>query len=164
MKMRLYHRIGFALLILGVMVALYSFTARAQEDYARYAELYWRVDRELLPQTPAGRHYRALYYRYGCEIVQATLKYPHQYAEGTDILISFAPGLEALMDGRGDQVVITAEQAQRAEAYLDWVASISSPELEQVILAEKARLPRLSSFGGLTMTQAWELINQSWQE
>lgn len=34
------------------------------------------------------------------------------------------------MDGRGDQVIITAEQAQRAEAYLDWVASISSPELK----------------------------------
>ncbi len=163
-KFNLFHRLGFSLLILGAMIMLYHFTVWAQEDLSRYAELYWRVDAELLPQTPAGQHYRALYYQYGYEIFQLELNHPRQYAEGTDLLISFAPGLEALMDGRGDEVIITASQAQRAEAYVNWVASVGSPALRQAIRAEQARLPRLSSFAGLTMAQAWELVNRHWNE
>jgi hypothetical protein len=66
------------------------------------------------------------------------------------------PGLEALVTGRGDEVVVTGRMI--AHAYDVWLSLslYGSPELGSAIQAELARTNNLQDFAGLTFNE-WAL-------
>ncbi len=125
---------------------------------AELAPLLYRVRDEVLSQTEAGQYYIDVYYMHSTEITDLILADPALYDEGMATLELFVPGLQALVDGQGEAVTITAEQVQRAEAFLDALAAVGSPALRQAIATERTRRP-LAQLVGMTMDQAWAHLN-----
>lgn len=125
---------------------------------AELVPLLYRVRDEVLSQTEAGQRYIDMYYTHSAEIADLLLADPALYDEGMATLELFVPGLQALVDGQGETVTVTAEQVQRAEAFLDALAAVGSPTLQQAIATERARRP-LAQLVGMTMDQAWAHLN-----
>jgi len=122
------------------------------------AQLLYQIRDEILSQTPEGQRLTLLYYAHSAEIATLMLSDEVFDTQGLDTLNLFVPGLQALVDGNGNTVTITAEQVNAAQAFLDELSSIGSPELQQAIQAERERY-HLESMIGLTMDQAWTYVN-----
>jgi len=131
---------------------------RRLTDLAELADLLYRVRDELLSETSAGQHYIDVYYAHSAEIANLMLADPELDDVGFATLDLFVPGLEALLDGQGDTVTITAEQVKQAEAFLDALSAAGSPELRQAIAEERARRP-LEQTVGMTFDEAWAYLN-----
>jgi hypothetical protein len=70
----------------------------------------------------------------------------------------FTPSLQALLDGNGDSAIITAEQVQGLQSFLDALVQYGDEDLQSIILAELEKHP-LENLIGLTMNGAWVQIN-----
>ncbi|MEK7786492.1 MAG: hypothetical protein AAB658_13870, partial [Chloroflexota bacterium] len=68
------------------------------------------------------------------------------------------PMLQALIDGNGNSVIITAEQVQAVQSFLDHLSAVASPALQQTIADERAQHP-LDQMIGMTMDDAWIRLN-----
>ncbi len=134
-----------------------SAIARMQQA-AELAPLLYRLRDEVLSQTEAGQRYIDIYYTHSTEIATLMLADPQLDDEGMATLELLVPGLQALVDGQGETVTITAEQVQQAEAFLDALAAVGSPALQQAIATERTRRP-LAQLVGMTMDQAWAHLN-----
>lgn len=127
-------------------------TAQAAE-YVDLIHTYWRVHDEVLMPTARGRHYVDLFWRHNDELTRIVMANPDLTREGRAILVEFEPGLRDLVDGRGDEVVITQAMVNRVQAYLDRLEKAGSPDLKATIEAERARTP-LDGLVGMTFEQA----------
>ncbi len=123
------------------------------------AVLLYRVRDEVLNQTVEGQHYINAYYAHSADLAQIMLSHPDLEEQGLDVVDLFTPNLQALVDGQGSSVTITAEQVQQLQAFLDALLPYASPEFQQAIAEERAQRP-LEQLVGLTMDQAWENLNQ----
>ncbi|MCD6344422.1 MAG: hypothetical protein J7M17_02285, partial [Anaerolineae bacterium] len=97
-------------------------------------------------------------YTHSAEIANLMLADSELYDQGIATLELFIPGLEALLDGQGDTVIITADQVEQTEAFLDALSAAGSPVLQQAIAGERARRP-LAPLAGMTFAQAWGYLN-----
>jgi hypothetical protein len=139
---------GLAILLIGMAV-----TAVGALDYMDVVDTYWRVHDEVLQPTEMGRYYIDLFWRTNPELCELIVSHDAMKDDGLVIILQFEPGLRALVDGEGDEVIITPEMVERVEAYLDLLIEIGSPELGAAIQAERARAP-LSELTGMTFEQA----------
>ena len=136
------------------------FAVGNRDRIARQADLLYRVQDELLSTTDAGQHYINLFYENTVEITTILYNNPDLDDHGLDVIDDLTPNLEALLDGRGDTVAITAGQVGRAQAFLDEFLPYASPKLRQAISDERRRRP-LENMVGMTMDQAWAYLNSS---
>lgn len=120
--------------------------------------LFYRVRDEILAETPEGRRLIELFYQHDPEILSLLLAGPALWEEGEATLLLWEPNLQALLDGQGQNAVITAEQVQAMQSFLDHLSAASSPGLQQVIAEEQARLGALEDFVGLTMDEARDAV------
>ncbi len=67
----------------------------------------YRVRDELLGGSAAGKYYRELYEAHTGRASRLLLLDPALRSTAADILAEFTPGLEQLVDGRGDRVVVS---------------------------------------------------------
>jgi hypothetical protein len=74
------------------------------------------------------------------------------------VVEKFTPGLEAMLDGKGDTVKITEDQVQSLRKALDWLSANGSEFLRSDISAELGRFP-LKQFVGMTMNEALNYLN-----
>lgn len=123
------------------------------------AALLYRVRDEILSQTDEGQRYIDLYYAHSAELAQLMLSDANLEEQGLDVVDSFTPNLQALLDGQGSSATITAEQVQQLQVFLDALLPNTSPEFQQAIAQERARRP-LEQLVGLTMDQAWDNLTQ----
>jgi hypothetical protein len=112
-------------------------------------------------KSPAGQYYEAMFWKHSSEQVQILDDHPEHDEELWRLTRMFVPGLEALLDGKGDTVRITEEQIKGLQAELDWYASVGSPSLREDIEKEQQRFP-LENFIGMTMSEALDYMNSSW--
>jgi hypothetical protein len=136
----------------GVVLAINNFDRITDQ-----AALLYRVRDEILSTTEEGQRLIDLYYVHSAEIAAAMDTHPELAEQGMDVIDTLTPGLQALLDGQGDTVVITNEHIQEAQAFLDALIPYASPELQQAIADERVRHP-LENLNGMTMDQAWAYL------
>jgi hypothetical protein len=125
---------------------------------AQLADLLYRVRDEVLSRTEEGRRYTDIYYSHSTEIAGLMLGSRVLYQQGMETLEMFVPGLQALVDGQGSRATISAEQVQKAQAFLNALSAAGSPGLSQTIAREQARRP-LASLAGRTFDEAWAYLS-----
>lgn len=110
----------------------------------------------LFSATGDGQHYIDLYVQHGSEMGQLGLDDPGLLWDAYGTLQNFLPGLEALVTGRGDEVIVTQEMVDDALNVWQQLAAAGSPALTAVINTELAQYNNLQDFVGLTF-DGWAL-------
>jgi hypothetical protein len=145
----------FAIIYLVGFVVIPKTVAQGVFDFV----LFYRVRFEVLGQSPMGHHYTDLFDVHGREITKILMNNSSLTWESVDVLIKWQPNLAALVNGHGDEAVISGEDVASVETYLDHLAQHASPELKSVIEEELSATP-LEATVGMTMNQAWAYLNQ----
>ena len=120
-------------------------------------ELFYRVENEILSQTPLGQHYINLYYGHGVEITDILRNDSVLKDEGIATLEQWEPKLQALLDGQGNTVLISQEEVDAVDHFLSGLEAVASVDLKTTIQTEKAEM-NLQGLVGKSMSQAWEEI------
>jgi len=143
--------------VLGVILALLAaglaVAVGLAQTYGGVVDTYWRVHDEVLMPTEAGRRYIDLFWRHNGELCQLVVANERLTLEGQAVILQFEPALRALVDGDGGEVIVTRPMVERAEAYLDLLVEVGSPELQETIRAERERTP-LDGLIGMTFEEA----------
>lgn len=116
-------------------------------------ELLQQVRDQILVKSPEGSRYIDLYAEHSPELALILLADSDLREQGFETIDLFRPGLEALLEGRGDEVAITEAQVSAVEQFLDEIAAVANPALAQVIADERAANP-LAQLSGMTMAEA----------
>jgi hypothetical protein len=165
MKKVVHRKSGWVIIIvlLGIFLCILPLSNRkafAREIADRVnITLYYRVRFEILAQSPKGLHYIDLFDRYTGEITQLAINHPSFFVDSLSIIQAWEPALDAFVNGRGEETIITDEAVKGVLAYLDQLSGLASPELKAVIEQERAIVP-LEPVTGMTMNQAWVYLNQ----
>jgi hypothetical protein len=125
---------------------------RTSEIFLLYA-----VRQQILETAPRGRHLRELYYAHTDEILRLLIANWGRWDEAFDTLVRFQPHLLALVEGRGAEVVVSAEDVQAVDRFLDHLAAAASPALASVLAQERAAA-QLGQLVGLNMEQARRVL------
>jgi hypothetical protein len=127
-------------------------------DFVIDLAVYYLVRDGVLMGTADGQHYVNLYTAHTGEI-NGLLEADQDLKDGGIATLQlWEPNLWALALGRGDSAVITAGQVAAIDSFLTNLAAAASPELQQVIAAERARLGPPEDYLGMTMAEARGLI------
>jgi hypothetical protein len=153
---------GIVLAIISTLFLTQFNTVRAAFSNLHMVIVLTRVEREIMQKSPAGQYYESLFWKHNDELIRIGTADRGKFDEMILITRMFVPGLEALLDGQGDSVKISAEQVERLDTYFDWLISVGSPALQEDIQKERARFP-LDQFVDLTMTEALDFVNSTWQ-
>ena len=164
--MKLGKRSRWILIFIVLLAAIIAILTQVDSVQATFTNMHGftvllRVEREIMQKTPAGQYYESLFWKHNDELMQIAAQHPENNEEFMRVTRLFIPGLEALLDGDGDTVKITAEQVESLGAELDWLASMGSPTLREDIQKEQQRMP-LDLFVGMTMNEALDFINSAW--
>jgi hypothetical protein len=103
--------------------------------------------------TPAGQSFMEQYNQHSGEMGQIGLNDPALLWDAFGTLQNFLPGLEALVAGRGEQMVVTQAMVDDALDIWQRLAAAGSPALAGAINAELARYDNLQDFVGLTFDE-----------
>lgn len=112
----------------------------------------------LFRETGAGTNYVNQWGQNTIEIGDILISDPQLLWDSYRTLQDFMPGLTALTDGYGSQVVVTQEMADNALSIWSRIAGAAGPELAAIIQAELAQSNDLQDFVGLTFNQWAEAI------
>ncbi len=112
----------------------------------------------ILMSTGIGQHYIGLFYANWPEIGALLDDHPDLDAAGEATLQLWQPNLWALVQGNGDDAIITAAQTTAMDNFLTQLAAVASPDLQQTIAAEHKQLGPLEDYVGLTMTEARGIV------
>ncbi|MEZ4594235.1 MAG: hypothetical protein R3D55_24300 [Chloroflexota bacterium] len=159
--------LGSAIIFLSFLVALAAFIiAKPERIFAvqssiQMATTLYRVDDEIMSQTPYGRYYSDMYWRHNAELINIFQAHPEQIPEVLRVTLLNMPHMEALLNGEGDAITISKEQVEEIEAMFKFIASVSSDELRTDIEREQQRTP-LQEFVGMTMDEAMTHIEDAW--
>jgi len=164
--MKLGKRFRWMIIFAILLTSLAIFLTHVDSVQATFSDMHMfgvmlRVESEIMKKTPAGQYYDALFWKHSEEIAQLITANPGTYEELVRVNRLFIPGLEALLDGKGDTVRITSGQVEGFKTQLAWFSSRGSPALQEDIEREQQRLP-LDNFVGMTMSDALDLINSKW--
>jgi hypothetical protein len=118
------------------------------DDLAIFAGLH-----HLFASSPGGEAYIDLYLQHGSEMGQIGLDDPQLLWDAYGTLQNFLPGLEALVQGQGDDILITQEMVDDGLDIWQRIAAVSSPELAATINNELAQSNNLQDFVGLTFAE-----------
>ncbi len=103
--------------------------------------------------SAGGQHYIDLYAQHGSEMGMLGLADPALLWDAFGTLQNFLPGLEALVAGRGDEVLVTQGMVDDALDIWTRLAAAASPDLANAINAELAKYNNLDDFVGLSFDQ-----------
>jgi hypothetical protein len=164
--MKLGKRSRWIIIFAVLLTSLFIFFSQSDRVQATFGDLHavtvlLRVEREIMQKTPAGQYYESLFWKHNDEIMSIMQSHPEHSAELWQATRVFIPELEALLNGEGDQVSITAEHVKSLQAELDWFSASGNPALQQDIQREQQRFP-LDDFVGMTMSDAFDFINATW--
>ncbi len=121
--------------------------------------IYYGVRDQLMRGTLRGDRYIGLYEAHSQEMVNLILADGALRADALHTLSLWAPSFQALLDGeRAQQTVISAEQVQTLDDFLTAVENAGSEALTDAISAERAALPPLTDFVGMSMIDARDLL------
>jgi len=115
---------------------------------------FYELRDQVMAVSLNGGHYIDLYYTHDAEITTLLLADSALYGQGLDALGAWQPNVAALLEGRGDEIVITAEQVQVVDDFVAALSDAAGPALQQVIAEERAKMPPPADFVGLTVEQA----------
>lgn len=116
--------------------------------------VFYRIRDDVLGQTERGQHYTELYYNHTGELTAQMIKNPSLAVAGYNTVTVWKPNLETLLtENRGD-AIITQEQVDAFDDFLTSLSAVASPQLQQVIVEERAALPPFDTFVGQTMSAA----------
>jgi hypothetical protein len=107
----------------------------------------------LFNNSQSGQDYIDLYYEHGSEMGQLGLEDPGLLWDAYGTLQNFLPGLEALVTGRGDEVVVTEEMVGDALDVWQRLAAAGSPQLAATINGQLSQYNNLQDFAGLTFNE-----------
>jgi Zn-dependent metalloprotease len=120
----------------------------------------YRVRDQLLTGE-AGQHYRALYEQHTGRISHLLLEDAALRAAGGEILKEVTPGLGRLLDGAGDEDVVTQEVVDEVLAFLRQVAeedrAHGEGKLADTVEREMARI-EWDRLTGMTYADAWDYV------
>ncbi len=125
------------------------------------ADTLYRLRDELLVTTPRGRRLIDLFYRHGLELSPLLLSDEALRTEGAEVLLLALPGLEALVNGQGETVVVTQEMVDALDIFLSHLYSLAGPDLQAVIEEEWQR-SNPPALVGRTFAGAWEQVAGQW--
>ncbi len=100
----------------------------------------------LFAATPEGQHYIDLYLQHGAEMGQLGLEDPQLLMDASGTLQNFLPGLEALVAGKGEEIIATQQMVNDVLALWQRIAAAGSPQLSAAIHAELAKHNNLQDF------------------
>ena len=132
--------------------ALFTEVLHQAADLWDGVELLQKVRDRILAKSPEGRRYIDLYTARSPELALILLADDELREQGFETIDLFRPGLETLLEGRGDDVVITTAQVSAVEQFLDEIVAAASPELAKTIADERAANP-LGLLSGMTMAE-----------
>lgn len=127
-------------------------SAAQEGDEIDLSLLYDVRDRVLKP-TIEGRRFVEMYYTTNPEILVKTFTDETLRAEALAGVQLWQDPLRSLVDGDGS-AVITHAQVDALQGYLDHLSTAASPQLQQVIATELARLGPLDDYVGMTIQDA----------
>jgi hypothetical protein len=110
----------------------------------------------LFQATAGGQYYVDLYGEHVQEMTGIVLSDTALLWDSFGTLQNFMPGLEALVSGRGDEVVVTQAMVDDALDIWQRLAAAGSPQLSATIHGELARYHNLQDFVGITFAE-WVL-------
>lgn len=113
---------------------------------------------DLFAATPGGGRYVDLYLAHAPEMGQIALADPALLWDSYRVLRDFMPGLEALVTGDGESIVVTPQMAGDALDIWQRLAAAGSPALAQTINDELAASNNLQDFVGMTFDEWAEAI------
>jgi hypothetical protein len=152
--------------VLNFLVPLPSALAAAMTPYARPAVLLgggsdpalFEALKNVFMGTSGGQHYIDLYAQHASEMGELGLADPALLWDAFGTLQNFLPGLEALVSGRGDEMLVTQQMVDDALDIWQRLAAAGSDELAQAINGQLAASNDLQDFVGLTFNQWAEAI------
>ncbi len=104
--------------------------------------------------TTGGQYYIDQYRQHAAELRQIALSDLGLMWDAYQVLQNFMPGLEALVTGNGDSVIVTQEMADQATGIWQRLAAAASPDLAGLIDYELVRHNDLQDFVGQSF-QEW---------
>ena len=122
--------------------------------------LFRRVCGELLSPTATGQHYLDLGYTYGDELTLLVWDDEVIEEQAWRLIDLYSPPMEALLDGRGNEVTVSQEMVDEMLRFLAEVESRAGPELRQIIAEERKEIP-WEEMIGLTMEKAWARLQEA---
>ena len=149
------------IIITGVILVFicYISTIQIKNEAFQFFITMDQVQDELLPSTPAGQYYEEVFSRNLQEINEIyNADLFHAYYFTFPRLLKIYPGIRALVNEKGDTVIITSDQVNALQAELDWLLERCKPILCRDISYIEDRIP-LTGFIGMTYREAWDYIN-----
>lgn len=121
----------------------------------------YRLRDEVLTSTPRGRHYIDLFYGHSLELGRLLLTDLVLQEEGAALLGMALPGLEALVNGEGETVLVTLDMVEMLDIFLTHLHTLASPDLQADIEREWARA---NPYGLVdrTFAEAWLQAAGQW--
>jgi hypothetical protein len=155
-----------SLILLLVIISIMLFVFKPDVVYAmqsliQLANTLYQVDDEILGSDGFGQYYSELYWKHNSELIRIYRTHLDRAEQSIGLVMLYIHHLEALLDGRGNEVRISQEQVNALEEHLSWLASVSNSELREDIQRELSRTP-LQDFVGLTMDEALEYVENTW--
>lgn len=115
--------------------------------------------RQHFAGTPGGQYYLNLWTTHAREITTLTLAQPELLAQRWRTWADLGPGLEALVEGHGDDVRFTPDLVRATrEVWLGWAGAAASPELRAAVEGELERLNQFEGFVGLGFNQWFQSL------
>jgi len=116
----------------------------------------------MLDGSESGRHYRDLYETHTAAINRILLADGELRRRGGDLLQKTQPGLDALVERRGAEKVITASLANEVKSFLIDLAATAQAnnELElATTISRELNYIDWNALTGMTYAEAWEYFD-----
>jgi hypothetical protein len=144
-------------LVSGASARVQALAAGGLDRIALYRQLS-RLRDEVFAQTAGGRRATDLYFEHSPDLLHAAIAHPEVVTTGFAALAGWAPIVEALVgDGAtgleaADEIVVSNDQAQQFDDFLEAVRAAAGPAL-RVALEREILLVEPASFAGSTAAE-----------
>jgi PKD repeat protein len=91
---------------------------------------------DIMSNTPEGQHYIELYQVHSPELAALLFEHDDLWDSGLETIYLFLPAFDAMLDGNGDEFIISEQQITTVEDILQLLSSYAGPELKNVIESE----------------------------
>jgi len=112
---------------------------------------------EVMAPTVRGQHYIDLFNAHNTQMLAWLMHGEGLYEFGAPAFLAWMPAFEALVNGRGDTVVITEQQIADLEEFFARLSTFVDPDFAQVI-ADELAMAAPATLAGLTMDEARDVV------
>jgi len=112
---------------------------------------------EVMAPTARGQHYIDLFNAHNTQMLAWLMHGEGLYEFGAPAFLAWMPAFEALVNGRGETVVITEQQIADLEEFFARLSTFVDPDFAQVIADELAEVAP-ATLVGLTMDEARDVV------